>query len=448
VFWRLFVFKLPIDDPNAPRLIYEIQNAPINAILEIVQTIMRDLLHVWIATWYQTLQPDLIDLHSPFGLVSWGIAISAGIVIAWWMNKQDRETHTDAWKGQPIVFGIFATIMGLLPVWFTGREMLTGLYADRFTLPAMLGASILVVAVVNYLDLSRSQRTVILALLVSLSLGAQMRKSNEFRWDWVKQQRFYWQIYWRAPGIEPGTAFVTDSALSQYVSRYVASVAINTFYPQEEDKQPAYWYFEYYYAKLHQHIPQFLEGMKLRDNIRDIEFIGDSHNSILIHKAGEGECIWFLTPRDVYNQEIPEEMRQMAAVANLDRIITEAEPFNPPQQIFGPEIQHDWCFYYQKADLARQTGKWGLVLDYKREAEDQGLFPQAGYEWIPFIEAYAALGKWEQAVQLSLDAFEETEQVQSMLCAVWQDIKADHNSDANAAAAYDQINTSILCTSP
>lgn len=450
VVWRLFFFELPIDDPNAPRLMYDLQSAPLGTILGLLQTMLRDLLHVWLATWYQTLQPVLIDFSSPFGLISWGVSLVTAIATGWLMYHLDlsQQERDNNWNRQALTLGIFASLMGLLPVWFTGREMLSGMYADRFTLPAMFGASMLLVAVMYRLDLSRLQRVVLLALLVGLAVGAHLRKSNEFRWDWTKQKRYYWQMYWRAPGIEPGTALVTDSALSQYVSRYVGSVAINTFYPQAEADQPAYWYFEYFYAKLHQRIPAFLKGIKLRDNIRDVEFSGDSHNSLLIHKAGAGECIWFLTPRDIHNQEIPEEMRQMAAVANLERIQSQAEAFQPPTHIFGSEIEHSWCYYYQKADLARQRGEWTIVLDYYQQAQAGGLYPQAGYELIPFIEAHAALGEWDQAVELTIKAYQESEEASSMLCAVWQEYTLEHSSDLSASASYDQINAKLSCTSP
>jgi hypothetical protein len=40
----------------------------------------------------------------------------------------------------------------------------------------------------------------------------------------------------------------------------------------------------------------------------------------------------------------------------VNRIIPVGKPPIPPEAIFGTELSHDWCFYYQKASLAKDPG--------------------------------------------------------------------------------------------
>jgi hypothetical protein len=66
----------------------------------------------------------------------------------------------------------------------------------------------------------------------------------------------------------------------------------------------------------------------------------------------------------------------------------------PPSALFGPEPVHDWCYYYEKADLARQRGEWDEVVRLYREARGLGLEPADAIEWLPFYQALTVLGDW------------------------------------------------------
>lgn len=51
-----------------------------------------------------------------------------------------------------------------------------------------------------------------------------------------------------------------------------------------------------------------------------------------------------------------------------------------------------WCYYYQRADLARQIGDWEQVSALEAEATRLGFSPSDPLEWIPFLQAQAVLG--------------------------------------------------------
>ena len=42
-------------------------------------------------------------------------------------------------------------------------------------------------------------------------------------------------------------------------------------------------------------------------------------------------------------------------------ILVNADPPAQPPYLLGPEPEHDWCYYFEKAELARQQADWQQV---------------------------------------------------------------------------------------
>jgi hypothetical protein len=100
----------------------------------------------------------------------------------------------------------------------------------------------------------------------------------------------------------------------------------------------------------------------------------------------------------------PEEEARIQAIApysRTDLILTEAVPVQPPKSVFGQEPKHDWCYYYQKIDLARQTGDWAAAVKLADEALKLGYFAADRSEWMPLIETYVNVGELDKARELA-----------------------------------------------
>jgi hypothetical protein len=80
----------------------------------------------------------------------------------------------------------------------------------------------------------------------------------------------------------------------------------------------------------------------------------------------------------------------------------EAENDIDPSAIhLGPQPEKGWCYYYEKADLARQYHDWEAVRDFGEEAifnKKLQFFNDS--ELFPFILAYGLGGEWENALEL------------------------------------------------
>jgi hypothetical protein len=121
----------------------------------------------------------------------------------------------------------------------------------------------------------------------------------------------------------------------------------------------------------------------------------------------------------MYDPLLDEGSERLVPMSDLSRILPAPAPVPPDTDIFGPEPAHAWCYFFQKADLARQVEDWDEVLDLYRQAQQLGFSPGYGAEYIPFIEAYAQTGDWQSAYDLTVAAEALTPRHKRMLCNNW-----------------------------
>ncbi|HEX2055677.1 MAG TPA: hypothetical protein VHF07_04235, partial [Nitrospiraceae bacterium] len=83
--------------------------------------------------------------------------------------------------------------------------------------------------------------------------------------------------------------------------------------------------------------------------------------------------------------------------------------------VFGREPHHTWCYYFQKADLARQLNDWSEVTRMADETRVLGLLPADPTEWLPFLEGYLQTGRRADAHELLIRMVEDIPSVKSVL---------------------------------
>ena len=96
-----------------------------------------------------------------------------------------------------------------------------------------------------------------------------------------------------------------------------------------------------------------------------------------------------------------------------------------PAALFGKEPAHTWCYYYEKAELARQVGDWITVTSLGNEARAQGFVPGDALEWLPFIEGYVITGDYQDAREISILAYRDDSRPRKGLCYTWNRIQAN-----------------------
>lgn len=451
--WRLFLAHIP-HDPNDPYLLRALLSNPLPALQQLLQTIGQDGAFVLFTVWARILQPDQISLAPGFTLLSWGIAALSSVALGWFLARTAADASPaegDAWAKQALWLGIAALLLGALPAWLIGKQILRGLYSDRFSLAAMPGASLVVIAVLDGLRIPPRRQSWVLAVLLGLAVGYHLRIGNQYRWDWAEQRRFYWQLVWRAPDILPGTPLLSARAVSGRVDVYVASAAINTLYAHHLRAPEAlpYWFFSIE-RSFGDDLSALVDGVPIGDALRTLRFSGHSQQALVVwHNPDLSPCLRMLMPTDVFRHVLDHGARQVLPIARPERIQPNpATPVHPEAAIFGPEPLHDWCYYYQRAALAQQQGDWATIVRLAQEAHAQGLSPYQPFEMQPFIMGYAHQGDWERAAEITLALLPQHTNNAHAACTLWAQLLQETPPSAERDAAYHRVRQAAGCVSP
>jgi hypothetical protein len=425
-FWRLFILKLPEPDPNAIQFLADLRTQPLTGIINLVQIIARDLVYMFLRVWSDILDPGRIVITSKFFLFAVLIAVLAGLGIVFYLSRLPKEQEkTQAQystsRAQMLFIAFLAILLGILPGWITYREVLTIPYGSRIALPAQLGLSIFVVILIEWLVEKPAHRLLLFGILFGISVFSHLYTANYYREAWEGQRQFYWQLYWRVPGIRPQTAILSDSEVVPSAGTYSTAAALNMIYARQpvDLKDLPYWFFNMGHQFGRQY-DRFISGKNISARFRNWGFRGDSENSLLVDYDGEG-CVNVILPDPVENPLLPASLKDAVGNANPDRIMTgDAQASDLPSAILGSEPAHTWCYYFEKAELARQLGDWKKVISLGEQAQKLGFQPKKAIEWLPFVDAYVQDDQLAPALNLTNEAYLRDPRVQPQFCAYWQ----------------------------
>jgi len=355
-----------------------------------------------------------------------------------------RENLKEA--GWAIGLGIFAVLLAGWPFWLIGFTPSLAWPASRFTLPFMLGVG-LIISGAGLLIPVQTLRYLLVAILIGFAAGRQFLWSNEYRQDWDTQRDLFWQMTWRAPGIQPDTAiFMNEGALKYYADNSLSPV-VNWVYAPDNHSDQVDYVLLYPTTRLRSEaLPKIEPDLPIYFDYLAGEFHGNTSQVLAVYFAPPG-CLRILDPVvDRVNRTIPEQslMRFAARLSNPDLITSEQTSRMP--DVYGPEPARGWCYFFQKADLARQLGKWGEVVELGEIALKLDDQPNDPVERFAFIEGYAHLGNWGRAVELSEQSFEEAGVVMGpMLCRLWERLELETSPSPARGGVLTRVQNLFFC---
>jgi len=427
LYWRVFVQKFPTYQPE---LMSNLAASPGAALMELSRQAVSDLWTVGAGTWLQVLE-------IPSGLKTLGlslvVAMAAFLPTLIFLRMQDMTASEKVgWnKGNKAAFGwvglgLLSMFLAGWPFWITRLPIRLTFPWDRATLAFIIGASIFIAGMVQ-LPRSRKGQAVFLAALVGLSAGTHFQNANQFRKEWEAYKSFYWQLAWRAPGLVPGTTLVLDnSPFNFHTDKFLVPTLNETYTPDNDLLELPYSLHEFYklWGSV---IPSDQPVKTVTWKYGTLSFTGEASGLLMIAYEPPG-CLRLLGPGDGSQMLFSQDFRDGLADSRLERVLVAPEsPARPPDYL-GLEPTNTWCYYFEKADLARQAGDWDNVVRLGDEARKKGL--KAGYpsEWLVFIEGYIYAGRMNEAVELS-DAILGDEFFRASVCQVWD--RAAKSSLAN-----------------
>lgn len=419
VFSRLFIFNNQIYEIGGDQT----ETAPFN----LLTTIPASLWKVTVAAWAQAFRlPDLAT-DGPLTTLVYGVItlVTYGVLVAAFFGRQaqveERSERKDGLWAMGL--GLFTLLVAGWPFWLTGVPVSLGYPANRATLSFMLGAGLLLAGLLSMLP--RQWSWILLAVFVSLAAGRQFLWSNEYRRDWNAQKNLFWQMSWRAPGMEPGTIVLMNEELAFYADNSIGA-ALNWIYAPDNHSSRVDYVLFYPKNRLGGSLPGFVPGLPVTYDYLAGQFVGDTSQVVAFYYAPP-RCLRLLDPEiDSVNILLPEDsLLRNAAIISSTKFVLE-EPLARLPGIYEPEPTHGWCYYFERADLARQMGDWEQVVNLGDRAFSSGDYPNDPLERFVFIEGYAHGGDWEQALEYSQVSFKVSKNfVGPLVCKLWDRIERE-----------------------
>jgi hypothetical protein len=437
---RLFIFN---------NQIYEIGGETAGRTpFSLLTTIPASLWRVTVTAWAQVFRlPDLTAdgprttlVYGAVTLVTYGALIAA--LFGRQTQKGERGERKDAvWA---MGLGSFILLVAGWPFWLTGVPVSLGYPANRATLSFMLGVSVLLAGLLALLP--RHINWIIIAVLVALAAGRQFQWSNDFRRDWNAQKNLFWQMIWRAPGLEPGTILLMNEELNFYADNSLGA-SLNWIYAPGNHTSRVDYVLFYPTNRLGGTLTSIQPGQEVNYDYLAGQFEGNTSQVVAFYYAPPG-CLRLLDPDiDPYNRLIPDDsLMRKAAMISSSKPVLDSESKSRMPDIYRPEPAHSWCYYFERADLARQMEDWAQVVKLGEKAFELDDHPNDPLERFVYVEGYAHEGEWEQALAYSQISFQVSKRfVGPLLCRLWERIERETPDSTEKAAFIGQSKTLFVC---
>jgi hypothetical protein len=423
-YWRAFLF--PHQTHNyQPVLMTALKTNPIQALVALIGTVGNDILMVFVTAWSQVLHfPDNTLFSGKTTLVYFsGLVILAALIALLATKGGSEDIGKRRWPVLvPALAGLFAAG---IPFWVTGLPIGLGFPNDRFTLPFLLGAALLLTFVIEFVPVRFGMRALLTGLLVAAAVGLQIQTGFAYRKDWNTQRNLFWQLSWRAPAIKPGTAVVSTNLPLHYFSDNSLVAPLNWVYAPD-NHTPAMDYMFYYASVRADRALKLEPGQTITQGYLASDFSGSSDQLLMIDFQPPA-CLRVLDKDyDPVNPLLPALMREAAKHSNAGVVVPETSSTlpkrSPDPAVFGPEPAHGWCYFFEKASLMASQGNWQAAAEMGDQAFALGDYPNDPMERFVFIEAYARIGNVERARELSDEVLKITPLTQAPLDKLWERI--------------------------
>ena len=418
LYWRIFIFEGSRNATNVSGLagsyLGNFRYMSIRLLIETAKDFLDTSLFAWFVEPYQLFS---LATYSDLGLA----VLIAGIVVAlvllymglfkkWWGANYNEETprlmKDFIWMGALII------LCAVAPVILSDRQV--DLYDPykSYGLHPIPGVVLLVVGIL--LMFQPNFRRLIFIALIGISVSTQILNADYWVEYWKIQRDMWWQMTWRAPAIRADTlvmAYISGGYNPQ--QDYEVWGPLNLIYNPNPAKAPAIQA-----EVLNSDTSYSILEMEVRNNhVRDIKLHRDFNNVLLLSIPSSISCLHVIDGQfPVYSESESLLVEKVGAYSLVDRIIPTGTAPVPPHSIFGNEPAHDWCYYYQKASLARQSGNWEEVGKLYDEVRKLNLDTDDKSELIPFFEGLVNSGRYEDAKALYKEEIKGQNEVRFPLC--------------------------------
>ncbi len=442
VYKRLFVFQSVRVATDSDALLAQYINDPGGMLLRTLVETARDVWENIASAWVvPAAQLRSFTLSHALGFAA---LLAAALLLVWGYTRRtnspagERDPARRTWARDALILGGLGVLVTVLPVILSGRDAQFRDYLDRYTLQSSAATALFVAGVGAALP-KRAWRAAGLSVLLGLALFTHLGNAVKYAENWEVQKQVWWQLAWRAPQLQTGTTLVAYLPAGQrYPEDFEVWAPANAIYAPQPD--PLRITAQVLNAET---VAEIAAGGTSARDFRTVQYTRDYSRALILSMPAMDSCLHVLDGR---RPDLPAHedalVRKVAGVSNLGQVVMDGTAAQPPADIFGSEPSHTWCYYYQKAALARQQGDWTQVAALGDEAVGRGLAARDVSEWLPFLEGYIYLGRSADAQRVAAVMRSDAPTI-AALCAQPRATWGVYSA-ADAAASM----VSLLCTAP
>lgn len=400
--WRIFFFESERGATDVDLQFSQFLQYPIQTLYYWAVQVTQDIGDVMVFAWFRPLS-QLKGYIQPWGVLLALLTIVALSVWAYRSQKGEGNLEPDQpnFTREAFWLGWVAVIGGLIPIAMVNRDVLFPAFS-RYALVSSAGVALLFSAILMLLK-KRTVQVGTIAGLILIALLTHHANAVKYASETAALRNFWWQVAWRVPQFEKAATLIAVYPAGIIEEDYFVWGPANLiYYPEKQNEkniQPGL-----FAALVSQDTVNKVLARERQeyDNRKNIITYANYRNILIMSQPSASACVRVIDGMRPENSlQDPEAIRTMSPYSEIEHVLASETPHTPPEVVFGPEPAHGWCYFYQKADLARQQGDWDAVLEFGQQAFDQNLAPADPIEWMPFLQAYAMTGNREQITELA-----------------------------------------------
>ena len=402
--WRILIFKSARATTDVGSLASTYLSDPgymtARILIETIKGAINALFMAWsVPLYYQTMAANPTNLLVAFVLILAATAVFLTFLRLFGAHNDLRieAGENKQWGKEAVVLGLLITLINIIPVVLANREIRLTDTLDRYTLPASIGVVMYVIGLLYWM-VRGSLRVPVIVALLAISIFTHYNSTAFFANFWAVQKQLWWQLAWRAPNLKSDTVLIPAlPSPFMLAESYEVWGPANIIYGTRQN--PLRVVGE---AINTESMHSILTKDSFTRTMRRVEFTLDFKNSLVVSIPSLGSCLHVFDREWLeFSENESLLVRQVAPSSNISLIETEGSQKMLPAEVFGEEPQHTWCYYYAKADLARQKQDWNEVVRLGDEARAKGLQPNDTMEWMPFYQGYAYTRRMDDANEMA-----------------------------------------------
>ena len=413
--WRLFFFQSTRRATNLGILLGKYSALPVHSGISVIIETLKDILETtvfaWVVPFYQFVATsNYRDLATAIVIAL--LVVASVYVVIRLINKRSPLTEAASTAHSPhhlVWLGLFIVIFALIPIDAAGRNVLFSDQWDRYTIYASLGVALVIGGLIFHF-FQEPYRKGLLFALIGMSLVVHYFSAAWYRDFWASQRDFWQQLVWRAPSLRPGTMLFAIPPFGGYEEGYeIYGPANMVYYPGQGIQIGG--------DVLNSDTAANIQLQKNREHYDRSVLVPDNYKNTLIAVYPDlRSCLHVLDGRKVELSGLVDNslVADLAPYSQISQINASATPATLPSFLSG-EHPREWCYYYQKMDLARQQANWTEVARLSDESQKKGLTPDDVSEWMPALEAYVTLGR-EQDARHAASIIRASDKARAFLC--------------------------------